>query len=65
VAPTEQKIACYANNGGNADADSCYLIRSHVTVVLGFIVPVMILSLCAVGRQSHGQAGQHQEFFQG
>jgi hypothetical protein len=65
VAPTEQKIPGHASNGGNTDADSCYFIRSHVAVVFGVIVPVMILSVCAVGRQNHGQAGQHQEFFQG
>jgi hypothetical protein len=48
VSPTEQKIACHANHGGGTDADSDHFVRSHM--MLGFIVPIMIFSLCAAGR---------------
>jgi len=48
VSPTEQKIACDANHGGGTGADSDHFVRSHM--MLGFIVPVMIFSLCSVRR---------------
>ncbi len=60
LAPTKQEVAGNSNQSGCPNTHSGHFVGPDVT-----LVPIVIFSLRAAGRQGNNQTSQQNEFFQG